>query len=251
MYQATPDPRDRNGLGRRVWRRVTCTHQVVCRGTGGELTGVVVDLSRGGVLIALDGPAVNGDHKKARAVVEDLFPVGLEITFTRTGTQRRAKVARVTLQQGAHLGIGCAFDEALTTVEALRLGVLAGDCGIPEAQDDVLPYEPRNGTPLTLMLDGGDEDHVGPFALGSVVAAGDRIVEAVLPIPPQAVYESCGDANFHASLVVGRDHLWEGPVTLVACRMEATGGCRIRVVADAPIGRPLGRHFRFSVRSSA
>lgn len=212
---------------------------------------MVVDLSLGGVLIALDGPAVNGDAMKARGVVDEFFPVGLEITFTRTGTVRRARVVRVTIQQGAHLGIGCEFEEALTTVDALRLGVLAGACGVPEAQDELLPYEPRNGTPLTLVLDGGEEDHVGPFALGSVVAAGDRIVEAVLPIPPQAIYEGCGDGEFRAALVVGRDHLWEGPVTLVACRMEPTGGCRIRVVADAPIGRPLGRHFRFSVRSSA
>ena len=219
-----------------------CGHAVRLQGAGPDwYAAQTVDLSRGGILVAVtDVGFRTREDQDGVSLVEERFPRGLEVAFVDTGVVRAAKVVRATLQRGAHLALGCEFAEPLTKADALALGIVAGESGVPEALAPVLSFVPRAGVPLSLVMLGASENVVGPFALGRVLAVGERTIEAAFAKPPEDVVASCRVEPFNALLVIGRERLWSGRGTLVACR-PAADGSTIRVLAEGALGRAVRR----------
>ena len=234
------DPLHARFVGRRAWHRVPCGHAVRLRGDRPEAyDGETVDLSRGGVLVAVTDRAFRaGEDRDGMSLIEERFPDGVEIAFVETGVTRRASIVRATLQRGAHLALGCAFEGLLTTPEALALGIAAGETGVDEAGAAVLPFVPRPGVALSLVILGASESVVGPFALGTVRAVGERTIEATFGKTADAVAESCRVEPFNTLLVVGRERVWTGRGRLVACRPDEAGS-RVRVLSETELGRSV------------
>jgi hypothetical protein len=231
-------------MGRRAWHRVPCGHDVRLRGAGGtEYTGETVDLSRGGALVAVTDPVFLGEDRDGVELVAERFPDGLEIVFGANGATRRARIVRATLQRGSHLALGCAFDSLLTARDALELGIVAGESGVEEASAATLPFLVRPGVAMSLVLEGVAGTLVGPLAVGPVSALGERTVEAALARDVDAVVASCANVPFGIHLVVGRDQVWSGRGTLVACADEGRG-CRVRVVAGSEFTRAVLKRLR-------
>ena len=234
------DPLRARFTGRRDSRRVPCTHPVLlCGVRGARHEGATLDLSRGGALVAVTDLALR-EGEDGITLIQARFPDGVEIVFPVEGGTRKARIVRATLLPEAQLALGCAFETPLTTMEAIGLGLVAGESGVPEASADSLPLLPRPGVALSLVLMGATESVVGPLALGTVCALGEQTIEATFGKPPDAMVASCRDEPFNTLLVVGRDRIWTGRGTLVGCRADGAG-CRVRVLATEELGRSVRR----------
>ena len=241
---ATPaDPLHAHFMGRRAWHRIVCDHVISLRGVGGtSYEGQTVDLSRGGLLVAVTDPVFMGEDRDGVTLIQDHFPDGTEILFAETGILRKASIVRATLQRGAHLALGCQFEQILGVHEALELGIVAGESGVAEAASALLPFVPKAGVQLTLMIHGSGETLAGPLALGQVAAMGERTVEAVLDRRVDAVVAGCGNAPVEASVRVGRRKIWSGHCQLVACTPGMLGTV-VRLVSEVPFNRSVRRRL--------
>ena len=231
-------------LARRAWQRIATRHPVVLVGPEGRYVAQAVDLSRGGVLLAVEDPDLVGEDDAVEGRVAEHFPEGLEIRFVETDITRRARIARIVLSPGRTLGLGCSFDRALSMQEALVLGVVAGETHVPEVRLQNLPFEPLPGSPLTLVLEDQVAGLAGPFALGPVLGTGEYSVDANLPQELEAIVACCGDGPFHAALVVGSERLWEAPATLVICEAVEHVGTRVRVLFEDSFDHRMARRLR-------
>lgn len=241
---SSADPLHAHFMGRRAWHRVECGHEVRLRGVGeADFAGETVDLSRGGALLAVTDPAFSAPDRDGMSLVEEHFPNGVEILFPVHGIARQAKIVRATLQRGAHLALGCAFEDVFAPKEALQLGIVGGETGVAEALASSLPYLPRPGVALSLVLEGVTEAVVGPLALGPVSALGERTIEARLSRSADAIIDACANVPVGLQLVVGRDEVWSGRGTLVACSDDGDG-CRVRLVAGTEFTRAVLKRMK-------
>lgn len=245
------DPLHAHFMGRRAWHRVQCGHEVRLRGAGpADYAGETVDLSRGGALVAVTDAAFTAPDRDGMSLVEEHFPDGIEVLFPVFGITRRGKIVRATLQRGAHLALGISFEDVFTSKEALQLSIVAGETGVDEAAAGSLPYLPRPGVALSLVLEGVPEAVVGPLALGPVAALGERTVEARLTRDVDAIVDACASVPVGLQLVVGRDAVWAGRGTLVQCSPEADG-CRVRLVAGTEFSRAVLKRMRAAPKASS
>ena len=240
--QASPAS-DRHPLARRAWQRVAINHPVMLGGPGGDFAAQAVDLSRGGVLVAVHDPELVGEGGGVAKRVAEQFPDGLEVRFVECGITRHARIARTVVSPGATLGIGCSFDHPLSTREALVLGVVAGETHVPEVRLEMLPFEPRPGSPLTVVLEDQVAGLSGPFAIGPVLGTGEHVVDANVPQSVDSLVASCGDGPFHAAVIMGSERLWEAPATLVACEGHGPDGTRIRLLLESTFDQRLARRL--------
>ena len=245
---ASPTSRsDVHPLARRAWQRVATRHPVVLAGPAGKYVAQAVDLSRGGVLLAVEDPILVGEDGDVERRVAEHFPDGLEIQFVDADFARSARIARVVVSPGATLGLGCSFDHVLSTQEALVLGVVAGETHVAEVRLETLPFEPLPGTALTLVLQDQVAGLSGPFALGPVIGNGEYSVDANLPQDLESLVASCGDGPFHAALVLGSQRLWEASASLVICETVECVGTRVRVLFESTFDHRLASHLRRKV----
>jgi len=208
-------------------------------------SGTVVDLSRSGVLVALDDPAFAVQDRNGMELVLERFPDGVGVIFPELDMERYATIVRVTLQDQDHLGLGCAFSELLGLKDALRLGIVAAESDFPEACLDVLPLVPSGrGAVSVIVLESADGTHLGPFAIGPVVGAGDRVLEAFLPRYVEDLADGCAEGAVRTAVAVGTRRLWEGAARLVAVEDANGQGTRVRFLADEPFGNVFRRHLR-------
>lgn len=117
------DPLHRHLSGRRQWTREITEHLVEIRGPASGFLGQVLDLSRGGIRLAVVDPTFYEVHLDGLALVSRHFPDGMLIRFVEGGISRRAEIVRITPHQGPWLSIGCKFDSPLTGDQAARLGI--------------------------------------------------------------------------------------------------------------------------------
>jgi hypothetical protein len=109
--------------GKRRWIRMPGEHPVELRGRKSGFTGRILDLSRGGLRVAVKDPLFYEGGENGLALVLRRFPRGATIRFVDEGIARRVRIVRITPHQGMWLSLGCEFEKALTGGEAVRLGV--------------------------------------------------------------------------------------------------------------------------------
>jgi hypothetical protein len=124
----THDPLHWHLSGKRRWDRVERPHLVELRGPQQGFMGQVLDLSRGGVRVAIVDPSFYEAAEDGLALVERRFPLGATVHFVEEGISRKTRVVRITPHGGNWLSLGCEFDSYLTSGEAVRLG-LGDDAG--------------------------------------------------------------------------------------------------------------------------
>lgn len=109
--------------GKRRWIRMPGAHPVELRSCKNGFTGRILDLSRGGLRVAVKDPAFYEGADDGLALVLRRFPRGATIRFVDEGIARRVRIVRITPHEGMWLSLGCEFEKALTGGEAVRLGV--------------------------------------------------------------------------------------------------------------------------------
>lgn len=119
------DPLRRHLSGKRQWTREITEHLVEIRGPASGFLGQVLDLSRGGIRLAVVDPTFYDAQLDGLALVSQRFPHGALIRFVEGGISRRAEIVRITPHQGPWLSIGCRFDSPLTGDQAVQLGMSA------------------------------------------------------------------------------------------------------------------------------
>ena len=115
--------------GKRRWIRMPGEHPVEVRGRKTGFTGRVLDLSRGGLRIAVKDPTFYEGTDDGLTLVMRRFPRGATIRFVDEGIARRVRIVRITPHQGMWLALGCEFEKALSDGEAVRLGVASESFG--------------------------------------------------------------------------------------------------------------------------
>ena len=121
-----PPPHDPLRLhlsGKRRWSRVERPHLVELRGQQSNYMGQVLDLSRGGMRVAVVDPSFYEATQDGLALVERRFPRGAMVHFVEEGVSRKVQVVRITPHGGGWLSLGCEFESYLTHGEAVRLGL--------------------------------------------------------------------------------------------------------------------------------
>jgi len=130
MDRALPpdDPLHARFTGKRRWIRMPGNHPVEVRGRRQGFTGTVLDLSRGGLRVAVKDPTFYEGTEDGLALVMRRFPRGATIRFVDEGIARRVRIVRITPHEGLWLCLGCEFEKALSGGEAVRLGVASESC---------------------------------------------------------------------------------------------------------------------------
>jgi len=123
----TNDPLHARFSGKRRWIRMPGQHPVELRGRKQGFTGQILDLSRGGLRVAVKDPTFYEGTEDGLALVMRRFPRGATIRFMDEGIARRVRIIRITPHEGLWLSLGCEFEKALTGGEAVRLGVATED----------------------------------------------------------------------------------------------------------------------------
>lgn len=118
------DPLRAHFSGKRRWIRLPADHPVELRGRKHGFTARVLDLSRGGLLIAVKDPEFYEGTDNGLSLVAQRFPRGATIRFLDEGVARRVRIVRITPHEGLWLSLGCEFEKSLTGGEALRLGLV-------------------------------------------------------------------------------------------------------------------------------
>jgi len=109
--------------GKRRWIRMPGDHPVELRSLKNGFSGQVLDLSRGGLRVAIKDPAFYEGAENGLALVMRRFPRGATIRFVSQGIAHRVRIVRITPHQGVWLSLGCEFEKALSGGEAVRLGL--------------------------------------------------------------------------------------------------------------------------------
>ena len=109
--------------GKRRWDRVERPHLVELRGPQQGFMGQVLDLSRGGVRVAVVDPSFYEAAEDGLALVARRFPLGATVHFVEEGIWRKTRVVRITPHGADWLSLGCEFESCLTRGEAVRLGL--------------------------------------------------------------------------------------------------------------------------------
>lgn len=133
MDRAPPpdDPLHARFTGKRRWIRMPGSHLVEVRGRKQGFNGTVLDLSRGGLRVAVKDPTFYEGAEDGLALVMKRFPRGATVRFVDEGIARRVRIVRITPHEGHWLCLGCEFEKALSGGEADHLGV-AGESNVNE-----------------------------------------------------------------------------------------------------------------------
>ena len=83
-----------------------------------------------------------------------------------------------------------------------------------------------------------------------MTALGERTVEARLTRDGDAIVAACANVPFGIHLVIGRDLVWSGRGTLVACH-DNEGGCRVRVLAGTEFTRAVLKRLQAAPEGEA
>ena len=132
------DPLHARFAGKRRWIRMPGDHAIEVRGRKTGFSGQVLDLSRGGLRIAVKDPAFYEGAEDGLTLVMSRFPRGATIRFVSEGVARRVRIVRITPHQGLWLALGCEFEKALTGGEAVRLGVAGESFDGDDAPQEVV-----------------------------------------------------------------------------------------------------------------
>lgn len=117
------DPLRARFTGKRRWLRMPGDQPVELRAQKTGFSGRILDLSRGGLRVAVQDPAFYDASADGLTLVMQRFPRGATVRFVEEGIARRVRIVRITPHQGLWLALGCEFEKALTGGEAVRLGV--------------------------------------------------------------------------------------------------------------------------------
>jgi hypothetical protein len=168
--------------GKRGSERHPCHVAVELQGTLAAVSGIAFDLSEGGALVEINEPAFleaeGGGGAQAYLELLTLHSQnGLQVAFPGHVTRVDATVVRWTAgtdeQQASRVGLSFARPLTPTELAALRTGV-------PTASDDTLnadgeldlPFVPRRGAALQVLVFRALHPEYGPVVAGAALRAG-------------------------------------------------------------------------------
>ncbi len=224
---ALDDPLGNLFTGKRRWPRVPCSRRAFLEGATAPYAGHVVDISKGGVLFAIEDESFNPGGEDGVRAVEKAFPNGPTLVFPVEGIRAPATVVRMTTHDDRWVALGCEFAEVLTDAEAALLGVRIARLKHAEAHLADLPHAALPEARLSLLVFAEGSAIVGPCLLLEARAAGTQIIEGRTLSPaaePLGLAEILTGYPLRLVLVEGKERLFEGSAHLVEVRAPDSGG---------------------------
>lgn len=255
---AADDPLRAFLSGKRASERHPCHVPVQLEGALAPVAGTAYDLSEGGALIEIDEPAFleaeGGGGAQAYLELLTLHSqAGMQVSFPGHATKVTASVVRWTASaaEEERSRVGLRFTRLLTPTElaALRSGVPTAHPA-PQASDDgdlALPYVPRRGASLQVLVFRALHPEYGPVVAGTALGVGPAGL-ALRMDGRRRLIEIAGLLAGHNLLLTLQERglvLWES-VAQVAWVAPFGDGSAVDVglIADKPCPRAGMKRFR-------
>jgi hypothetical protein len=255
---AADDPLRAFLSGKRGSERHPCHVPVLLEGALAPVAGTAFDLSAGGALVEISEPAFleaeGGGGAQAYLELLTLHTqAGLQVSFPGHATRVTATVVRWTAsaEEQAASRVGLRFARALTPAEltALRSGVPTSEreTAADWDSDVALPYVPRRGTALQVLVFRALHPEFGPVVAGRALGVGPAGL-ALRMDGGRALIEVAGLLAGHNLLLVLQERglvLWE-TVAHVAWVAPVPDGSAVDVglIPDQPCPPAGMKRFR-------
>lgn len=256
---AAADQLDLLVSGKREHPRYAVELPVRIKGVNREFDAIARDLSVGGVLIELPEDELAGREDAHLGPLEQLeliethFRDSFDVQFNSEGVVLEAALVRMSVRPEApdHLFLGCQFAHKLTDALQKKLGVKAGDEGMPGWQDvpelDSLPFEADPARPAYLMILDETDAVAGPRYMGPLTAmGGDLIVARIDGTTCDDVIACLAGRDLRVRVMSGARVIWEAEASICATRFMdgRRQGAEIAISPKASPGRKVRKLLR-------